>query len=113
MRIGYALFFVSLLVLGTGLALMRIGNFNLKSPTGRATVYWMHVIAPLMAVWLYWLHRLAGPPIKWRMVLSYMGAVAAAIAARGSHARRSASYAAAVAAVVVVAMVAYAARRGP
>lgn len=40
-----------------------------------------------------------------------MGAVAAAIAVRGSHARHSASYAAAVAAVVVMAMVAMAARR--
>jgi tetratricopeptide (TPR) repeat protein len=80
-RIGYALFIVSLTVLGTGVALMRVGGFNLKSPTGRMTVYWMHVITPLLAVWLYWLHRLAGPPIKWRMGLSYMGAVAAACVA--------------------------------
>ncbi|HEV8291867.1 MAG TPA: multiheme c-type cytochrome, partial [Tepidisphaeraceae bacterium] len=77
-RIGYALFIVSLIVLGSGVALMRVGGFNLKSPTGRVTVYWMHVITPLLAVWLYWLHRLAGPPIKWRMGLSYAGAVAVA-----------------------------------
>jgi hypothetical protein len=53
---GVCLFIVSLLVLGTGVALMRVGVQS-QSATGRATDHWMHVICPLLAIWLYWLHR--------------------------------------------------------
>ena len=75
-RVGYALFAVSILVLVTGLALMRVsGLFDLKQPLARSTVYWLHVGSPLAAAWLYWLHRLAGPRIKWRLGLSYAAAV--------------------------------------
>lgn len=70
-RIGYILFAVAILVLVTGILLMRIGGFDLKQPMARGTVYWLHVILPLLAIWLYWLHRLAGPRIKWRIGLSY------------------------------------------
>ncbi|HEY2252181.1 MAG TPA: hypothetical protein VGH74_14005, partial [Planctomycetaceae bacterium] len=72
-RVGYTLFTASIVVLVSGLALMRIGSFDLKLPAARSTVYWMHVIAPLAAGWLYWLHRLAGPRIKWRYGLAYGG----------------------------------------
>ncbi len=75
-RIGYALFGVGIAVLVTGLLLVRIeGFFDLKQPAARSIVYWCHVIAPLAAIWLYWLHRLAGPRIKWRVGLSYAAAV--------------------------------------
>ncbi|MEO8496151.1 MAG: multiheme c-type cytochrome, partial [Planctomycetota bacterium] len=70
-RIGYALFAASLIVLISGLLLMRIAGFDLKQPVARSTVYWLHVIVPLLAAWLYWLHRLSGPKIKWRIGLSY------------------------------------------
>jgi tetratricopeptide (TPR) repeat protein len=39
------------------------------------------VLLPLAAGWLYWLHRLAGPPIKWRVGLGYVGIVGAAVLA--------------------------------
>ena len=65
-RVGYALFAVSLVVLITGVLLVRVLNFDLRHPTARAVVYWLHILTPLAAGWLYWLHRLAGPPIKWR-----------------------------------------------
>lgn len=75
-RVGYALFAVSILVLVSGLLLMRVsGLFDLKQPLARSTVYWLHVGGPLAAAWLYWLHRLAGPRIKWRLGLSYAAAV--------------------------------------
>lgn len=75
-RVGYALFAVCIIVLITGLLLMRVvGLFELKQPTARWLVYWLHVGAPLAAGWLYWLHRLAGPRIKWRIGLAYAGAV--------------------------------------
>ncbi|MFV1966324.1 MAG: multiheme c-type cytochrome [Pirellulaceae bacterium] len=77
-RIGYALFVVSVILLATGLLLVRIeGLFDLKHPLARSVVYWLHVISPLIAIWLYWLHRLVGPRIKWRMG----GAVAVAAGA--------------------------------
>ncbi|RMF44766.1 MAG: hypothetical protein D6753_01755 [Planctomycetota bacterium] len=64
-KIGYALFACALVVLGSGIALTRSFGFDLKHPAARAVVYWSHVIAPLAAMWLYWLHRLVGPRIKW------------------------------------------------
>src|SRR4051812_38947398 len=81
-RVGYLLFAVSLILLFTGVALVRVqGVFDLKDPNLRSGAYWAHVITPLLAVWLYILHRLAGPRIKWRVGLSWMGAVAVVVAA--------------------------------
>lgn len=65
-RVGYALFAVSLIVLGSGLALTR-GIVPLKDATMRSIFYWSHVIAPVLVVWLFVLHRLAGRNIKWRV----------------------------------------------
>ena len=78
-RIGYALFAVSIAVLVTGVLLMRIGGFDLRQPLARNTVYWLHVACPLAAAWLYWLHRLAGPRIKWRLGFGYAGFVGAVV----------------------------------
>ena len=80
-RVGYALFAVSIVVLVTGILLIRVGGIDLKHPTARAAMYWLHVAMPLVAAWLYWLHRLAGPPIKWRVGLGYAAVVAAAVVA--------------------------------
>ena len=80
-RIGYILFTASLVILLTGVLLMRIGGFDLKQPGVRRVVYWLHVIVPIVAAWLYWLHRLAGPRIKWKLGLGYAGAVAVAVVA--------------------------------
>ncbi|MSR57409.1 MAG: tetratricopeptide repeat protein [Planctomycetaceae bacterium] len=80
-RVGYALLAVSIALLVSGLALMRIGSFDLKQPLARSVVYWLHVITPLGAGWLYWLHRLAGPRIKWRYGLAYAGVVGVVVAA--------------------------------
>ncbi len=74
-RIGYALFIVCIVLLASGLLLMRVGAFDIKEPFTRSVIYWLHVISPLAAIWLYWLHRLAGPKLKWRVGLGYAGAV--------------------------------------
>ena len=66
-RIGYALLAISLVILVSGLLLMRVGSFSIVNPTTRNIVYWMHFLAPLAAIWLYWLHRLVGPRIKWHI----------------------------------------------
>lgn len=90
---GYALLIISLVVLLTGVALMRVGNFNLKDPALRSFTYWAHVITPLLAAWLYVLHRLAGPRIKWRAGLGLAGTTAALVVAsvllHSKHPRKS------------------------
>src|SRR4051812_2034227 len=80
-RVGYLLFAVSLILLFSGVALVRVqGVFDLKNPNVRSGAYWAHVITPLLAIWLYILHRLAGPRIKWRVGLSWLGAVGVVVA---------------------------------
>jgi tetratricopeptide (TPR) repeat protein len=79
-RVGYALFFVSLVLLFSGLALMRVEGFEIKNPNIRSISYWAHVITPLLAVWLYILHRLAGPKIKWKAGLGWAAAVGVVVA---------------------------------
>jgi tetratricopeptide (TPR) repeat protein len=79
-RVGYALFTVSIVVLITGLLLVRLGGiFDLKQPAARSIVYWLHVITPLVAMWLYWLHRLVGQKIKWRLGAIYAAVAVAAV----------------------------------
>ena len=82
-RAGYALFITSLLLLVSGIVLMRLDVFGLrlevKDPTTRSVSYWIHIISPLVAMWLFVLHRLAGRRIKWKVGLSW-GAVAAVFA---------------------------------
>jgi len=74
-RVGYMLFAVSLVLLFTGVALMRFDFFSIKNPNLRSPIYWAHVITPILGIWLYVLHRLAGPRIKWSIGLRWAGAV--------------------------------------
>ena len=79
-KVGYLLFFTALAVLITGLLLTRIDifqfkNIGLKDPRLRSIAYWAHVITPILGIWLYILHRLAGPRIKWRVGLRWGAAV--------------------------------------
>ncbi|HAH44460.1 multiheme c-type cytochrome [Gimesia sp.] len=78
-RVGYGLFFISCLVLVSGILLLRIGSFDMKNPTARSVTYWCHVIAPVFALWMYWLHRLVGPKIKWKGGLAYLGVITAMV----------------------------------
>lgn len=81
-RMGIALFTTSLIVLASGLALTRFGvpRLELRDPDTRALIYWAHVVTPLAAGWLYVLHRLAGPRIRWRAGLAYGTGVLAVVA---------------------------------
>jgi hypothetical protein len=83
-KVGYLLFSTSLVVLVTGLLLTRIDifqfkNVGLRNPQLRSVAYWAHVITPVFAVWLYILHRLAGPRIKWQAGLRWAAAVGAIV----------------------------------
>ncbi|MFM7867823.1 MAG: hypothetical protein ACKPHU_26715, partial [Planctomycetaceae bacterium] len=77
--IGYALFGVCLVVLITGFLLFR-SFVDLKQPALRSLVYWLHVAGPLAGGWLYWMHRLVGPKIRWRSGLIWAGVAAASAA---------------------------------
>jgi tetratricopeptide (TPR) repeat protein len=79
-RVGYLLFAISLILLFSGLALMRVEGFEIRNPNARSVAYWAHVITPLLAVWLYILHRLAGPRIKWKVGAAWAGAVGVVVA---------------------------------
>ena len=80
-RVGYALFAVALILLFTGLALMRFDFFVIRDPRLRSPLYWAHVITPILAVWLYILHRLAGPRIRWAVGGRWAGATGVVIVA--------------------------------
>jgi len=68
-RLGVVLLLASLAIILTGFALVQLDGLP-QLPTGtneRSVIYWLHVVVPFVAVWLYVLHRRAGPPIKWRL----------------------------------------------
>ena len=65
-RVGYALFVVSLVLLVTGVVLTRLeGIIVVKDPAVRSVAWWLHVLSPLVAAWLFVIHRLAGSKIRW------------------------------------------------
>lgn len=80
-RVGYGLFAVSLVLLFSGVALTRLDFFEIRNPAVRSVSYWAHVITPFLAVWLYLLHRLAGPKIKWRVGVGWAAAVGVVVVA--------------------------------
>jgi tetratricopeptide (TPR) repeat protein len=80
--VGYVLFAISLAVLVSGVVLVRFDGLEwlqVRSERSRGIAYWAHVITPLLCIWLYILHRLAGPKIRWSVGIGWGGAVAAAV----------------------------------
>ena len=65
-RVGYALFGTGLLLILSGVLLTRVeGLIEVKEPMLRSVAYWAHVLSPIFIIWLFILHRLAGPKIQW------------------------------------------------
>jgi Cytochrome c554 and c-prime len=80
-KVGYALFTTALILLASGIVLTRIEHvIEVKDATVRSIAYWAHVATPLLAAWLFVLHRLAGKRIRWRVGLRW-AAVAGVFAA--------------------------------
>ncbi len=83
MRVGYGLFATAIILLISGLVLTRVEIAGIKlavnHPQTRSIAYWAHVIAPLVVVWLFILHRLAGKRLKWKIGVAW-GAAACAFA---------------------------------
>ena len=66
-RLGLGLFATVLLLFVSGVALTRgLPWFELKHETTRALTYWLHVLAPIAVIWLFVLHRLVGPRLRWK-----------------------------------------------
>jgi len=82
-RAGVALFVVANLVFLSGLLLTRVDlggmRLEMNDPLARNTTYWIHVSTPLVAAWLFVLHRLAGRRIAWKLGLRW-AAIAAVFA---------------------------------
>ncbi len=78
--VGYGLFTTALILLASGVLLTRVeiggATLGLLDPAARSVAYWVHVMAPLAAIWLFVLHRLAGRRIRWKVGLSWAGAAA-------------------------------------
>ncbi len=72
LKAGYGLAFIALLLVLSGVLLTRIeGILEVKNQTVRSAAYWAHVITPLLAVWMFILHRLAGRKIRWNIGLRW------------------------------------------
>jgi tetratricopeptide (TPR) repeat protein len=82
-RFGLALLATSLVILVSGLVLVRLGGFEIRDPRVREVGYWLHVLTPLAAVALYVKHRLAGPRIRWEWARRLSVAVAGFIVVMG------------------------------
>ena len=69
-RMGNVTFVAALLTLATGILLTRVDVAGvvaeLRQPGARSLAYWMHIASPLVVVWGFVLHRLAGRRIRWR-----------------------------------------------
>jgi tetratricopeptide (TPR) repeat protein len=70
-RAGMGLFFTALVLLISGVLLTRFSFFEINDPQVRRIGYWVHVISPIVVIWLFVLHRLAGPPIRWKSGLRW------------------------------------------
>jgi len=76
---GIGLFAALLVLFASGLLLVRFDFFSVRDPLLRDIAYWLHVITPLLCAWLFVLHRLAGPRIRWRTggLVAVLGAAGA------------------------------------
>jgi tetratricopeptide (TPR) repeat protein len=82
-RLGITLFLTSIAVGMSGLALIQLERLP-QLPTGtlaRSVVYYLHVVAPFLAVALYVLHRRAGPEIQWKWGITWGVGVAGFVGA--------------------------------
>ena len=73
-RAGIALYITTIVLFVTGLLLTRFGFFEVNDPQIRTIAYWIHAFSPLVLIWLFILHRLAGPRLHWRSGLRWAGA---------------------------------------
>jgi tetratricopeptide (TPR) repeat protein len=72
-RLGIILFVTSIIVGLTGIALIQLEGMP-QLPVGslsRNLMLVLHTLIPVVAVWIYVLHRRAGPDIKWKWGITW------------------------------------------
>lgn len=72
-KIGIALFSTGTLLIASGFVLTRFDFLEIRDPLIRLVAYWLHVLTPLAAAWLFVLHRKAGRPIRWSIGFRWLG----------------------------------------
>ena len=87
---GIATFIAAIALLATGIALTRVEfagtTIGVREPALRETVYWLHVVAPFAASWLFVVHRLSGRKIRWKVGVRWAAvAVVVALGATALH----------------------------
>ena len=80
-RAGLALYVTVLVLLFSGLVLTRFGDYTVNDPRLREVAYWLHVVTPLLVVWLFILYRLAGTRVRYRpgLIWAVTGVVLSAL----------------------------------
>ena len=73
----------AIIILISGLVLIRMGGFEIREPRVRNVGYWLHVAVPLLAIAFYYKHRLAGPRIRWEWARRFGAAVAGFVVLMG------------------------------
>ena len=85
-RAGLALYATVIVLFVSGILLTRFGFFEIDDPRVREPAYWVHLLSPLVLMWLFVLHRLAGPRLHWRSGAWWAAAAGVfAAAALGLH----------------------------
>jgi tetratricopeptide (TPR) repeat protein len=89
-RAGLATAAAGIATIVTGILLTRIefgGRVvTVEGPEARSWIMWMHIAAPAAMIWMFLLHRLAGPRIRWRAGVGWSAiAVTGAAAMVGLH----------------------------
>ena len=79
----------SIVLLISGIVLVRLGGFEVRDPVVREVGYWLHLLTPVLAIALYIRHRLAGPRIKWEYARLWGVGVTAVEAFRGHMGRKN------------------------
>ncbi len=82
-RLGIVLFLVGLATCFSGIVLIQLEGFP-QLPTGtipRWVIWALHVITPVAAVWIYIGHRKAGPKLKWRWGVGFLGGLGVSVGA--------------------------------
>lgn len=81
LRTGYALGAATIVLLATGIVLVRFGFFEIHDPRARAIAYWAHALLLPAGAILYVWHRERGGRFRPGRALASFGGVAAAAAA--------------------------------
>ncbi|MBL9140891.1 MAG: hypothetical protein JNK53_03405, partial [Phycisphaerae bacterium] len=87
---GWVLLVGASTLLASGVLLMRVDiggvTLALRQTELRSVFYWVHVLTPILVVWAFVVHRLAGRRIKWRVGAAWAAAaVVFTLALTGWH----------------------------